>query len=396
LGEKPLALTIVPVQSGTSAEPNKLALQPHGKADVNLHALSDNVAGTIAWTYRIDGAGREEPVFVHAAGFIQSVLDDARPSIAFGSVDLSKAPITKSVAFASSPYSNLRVTKVLAASDYLRARIAEDGKELVTEIGPDAPWGTIDEFIKVAIDTPVQKEVWVQVTADVQGEIGTKKNPFWLSGIPWGQRGDVKVPLIDQSGRDFKIADVTSKDLAATYDNVPCDPPAAGCRNLLVRISDSQAPGMFKVQLDIAFADRQNHLHLGLWGILGERPRPGQEAEIPSGPKPLPVAPISNEPPSPLKVQPDPPGEGPLLKWTIANQSSVHGYQVYRGESSDGPFALMEPALIQPLDNRNGPVAYRWRDASAVKGQTYWYYIAVVYKSGDRRALSGPQKTVAK
>jgi hypothetical protein len=117
---------------------------------------------------------------------------------------------------------------------------------------------------------------------------------------------------------------------------------------------------------------------------------------MPLGPKPLPLAPVSNEPPPPLKVQPDPPGEGPLLKWTIANQSSVHGYEVFRGESVSGPFTLMDPNLIAPLDNGKGPVAYRWRDTSAIKGQTYWYYIAVVYKNGDRRALSGPQKAVAK
>jgi hypothetical protein len=394
-GEKPLLLTVVPVQSGTRAEPDKLTLKPYGRADVDLHAFTDNVAGAIEWTYRIDGAGGGESVFVHAVGFIQSVLDDAHPSIAFDSVDLSQAPTTKSVVLSSSPYSNLRITKILAASGYLHARIDKDGKELVTEIGSDAPWGTIDEFVKISINTPVQKEVWVRVTADVQGEIGPKKNPFWLSGIPWGQRGDLKVPLIDKNGRDFRIAAVTSKDLAATYDSAPCDPPAVGCRNLLVRIEDSHAPGLFKVQLDVAFVDRKNHLNLGLWGILGDRPRLEHESETPSGPKQLPVTP-ANSLPSPLKVQPDPPGEGPLLKWTIANQSSVHGYQVYRGTSSNGPFTLMEPSLIRPSDNGNGPVAYRWRDTSAIKGQTYWYYIAVVYKSGDRRALSGPQKTVAK
>jgi hypothetical protein len=285
---------------------------------------------------------------------------------------------------------------VTSAADFLHARIGNDGKDLVVELGPDAPWGTIEEFVKVAVDTPVQKEVWVQVTGDVQGDIGTRKNPFWLGGIPWGQRGDQKVPLVDRNGRDFKVASVTSKDLAATYDSAPCEPAQAGCRNLLIRISDSQPPGFFKVQLDVAFADRKNPLHVGIWGILGERPQPGHESDIPAGPKPLPVAPPpSGEAPT-LKTQPDPPGEGPLLKWTIANQSSVHGYQVFRGESASGPFALMEPGLIQILENGTGPVAYRWRDTSAVKGQTYWYYIAVVYKSGDRRALSGPQKTVAK
>jgi hypothetical protein len=394
-GAATLTLTIVPVQPGTKVVPDKLTLRPHAHADVELHVLTDNIGGDVTWTYRIEGAGKE-PVFVHAAGFVASVLDNPHPAIAFDTVDLSKAPIAKSVTFASGPYSKLRITKILSASDYLHAHIANDGKDHVNVIRPDAPWGQIEEFVKVGVDAPVQKEVWVQVTADVQGEIGPRKNPFWLSGIPWGQRGDVKVPLIDQNGRDFKIGSVTSKDLSATYDNAPCDPPASGCRDLLVRIVDSQPAGLFKVQVDVAFADRRNHLHLGLWGMLGDRPQPGQEAETPAGPKPLPVAPESHEPPPPLKVQPDPPGEGPLLKWTIANQSSVHGYQVFRGESANGPFALMDPALIQTLDNGSGPVAYRWRDTSAVKGQTYFYYIAVVYKSGERRALSGPQKTLAK
>jgi len=98
----------------------------------------------------------------------------------------------------------------------------------------------------------------------------------------------------------------------------------------------------------------------------------------------------------PLKVQPDPPGDGPLLKWTIDQQQSVHGYQILRGESADGPFKLMEPSLIPKLDNGRGSVAYRWRDTSAVKGRTYWYYITVIYTSGDRRALSAPQQTIAK
>jgi hypothetical protein len=395
-GAAPLALTIVPIQPGTTAEPAKLKLQPHAHADIDLHAPVENIGGTIIWTYRIDGAGKE-PAFVHAEGFVASVLDNPRPAIAFDTIDPAAAPVTKSIAFTSSPHPGLRVTKILSAASFLHARIDKDGKELVAEIGPDAPWGTVDELVKVAVDTPVQKEIWVQVTGEVQGEIGPRKNPFWLGGIPWGQRGDVKVPLIDQKGRDFKIGAVTSRDLAAAYDSEPCDPPSSGCRNLLVRISDSQVAGLFKVQLDVAFADRPNHLNLGLWGVLGDRPRPGQENEIPSSPKPLPIeSPASGEPPPPLKVQPDPPGEGPLLKWTIANQSSVHGYQVYRGESADGPFALMAPGLIQILDNANGPVAYRWRDTSAVKGQTYWYYIAVIYNNGERRALSTPQKTVAK
>jgi hypothetical protein len=97
-----------------------------------------------------------------------------------------------------------------------------------------------------------------------------------------------------------------------------------------------------------------------------------------------------------LETQADPSGEGPLLKWTIAQQASVHGYQVFRSDAETGPFTLMAPNLINVVDNGSGPVAYRWRDTTAVKGNTYWYYIAVVYKTGERKALSGPAKTVAK
>jgi hypothetical protein len=56
----------------------------------------------------------------------------------------------------------------------------------------------------------------------------------------------------------------------------------------------------------------------------------------------------------------------------------------------------MDPPVIPKIDNGKGPVAYRWRDTSAIKGRTYWYYIAVLYTSGDRRPLSQPQETVAK
>ena len=63
---------------------------------------------------------------------------------------------------------------------------------------------------------------------------------------------------------------------------------------------------------------------------------------------------------------------------------------------ADGPFKLMEPSLIPKLDNGRGSVAYRWRDTSAVKGRTYWYYITVIYSSGDRRPLSVPHQTLAK
>ena len=397
-GAAPLTLSITPVQPGTTVEPSKLVLAPHARANVSLHVLTDNIAGAITWTYRIEGAG-DEPHFVRASGFVSSVLDVGHPHISFGSMDPATLPIMHTIALASSLDPKMRVTKIGSTPPMLHALIGADAKSLTVEIGPDAPWGSFDDMIKLAIDSAHQKQVWVQVDGNVIGDVGPAKEPTWLGEIVWQPKRTLTVQLIDRDGRDFSIGAITSNDFAATYDNAPCEPARAGCRNLLVHVSDSQPAGLFKSHLDVALPDRKKHLLVGIWGVLGEKPQPGQAAVPPAITK-IPV-PASQGDDSvmalpPLKVQPDPPGTGPLLKWTISQQQSVHGFQVFRGDSADGPFELMEPHIVPTLDNGKGPVAYRWRDANAVKGRTYWYYIAVLYSSGDRRPLSAPQQTLAK
>jgi len=396
-GTKPLKLSIVAAQPGISIEPDKLTLAPHAHAELSLHVLTDNIAGPITWTYRIEGAG--DTHFVRASGFVSSVLDIGHPEINFGTIEPASLPVTQTVALTSSIDSKLRVTKILSSPSTLPARIGADAKSLSIELGHDAPWGSFDEMIKLAIDSEQQKQAWVHVVGSIAGDIGPPKNPHWVGEIARQPKLVLTVPLIDREGRDFSIGTVTSEDFAATYDNAPCEPARAGCRNLLIHVSDSQPSGFFRSNLDVTLPDRKKHLLVVIWGVLGEQPKPGEVAAPPTVTK-IPVPNLQGDDSvsvvPPLKVQPDPPGEGPLLKWTIGQQQGVHGYQIFRGDSAEGPFQLMEPRVIQTLDNGKGPVAYRWRDTSAVKGQTYWYYIAVLYSSGDRKPLSGPQKTVAK
>jgi hypothetical protein len=396
-GATPLSLTIVPVQAGISTEPSKLTIGPGSSAEVASHVLTDNIAGEIAWTFRIEGAGKE-PHFARASGFVMSLLDDPHPIINFGPVDPTKHAETRSITLVGSVDSSFKITRVLSAEAFLHAKIGADGRTLSAEIDGDAPWGPFDQFVKVAVDSPLQKQLWIEVVGDIAGEIGPRKNPFWLGEIPWQAQRTLTVPLFDRDGRDFRIGKVASHELSAGYDSAPCEPAQAGCRNLLIRVTDDQPPGFFKNTIDVELVDRKNHLNLTIWGILGAKPEPGESAPPPAVSKlPLPLAPKPDDaPPPPLKTQPDPPGEGPLLKWTIAQQSSVQGYQVFRGESAEGPFVPMGKELIPVLDNGSGPASYRWRDVQAEKGRAYWYYIAVMYKSGERKALSEPQKTIAK
>jgi hypothetical protein len=93
----------------------------------------------------------------------------------------------------------------------------------------------------------------------------------------------------------------------------------------------------------------------------------------------------------------DPPGKGPLLKWTVANEELIHGYQIFRGPDEAGPFLLLTKDMLARKSTPTNPNAvYKWRDNSAEAGKTYWYYIGMVYNDGRKQQLTGPQKVVAK
>ncbi len=403
-GDTPLTLDIVPVQPDhNSATPSHLTLEPHASEKIATHVNTRNIAGEIAWTFRIDGAGAE-PQFARAGGFVMSVLDDPRPRISFGEVDVAAGTVTKSVTMNSSVVPTFRITRVLSAPGFLHAKIGEDGRTLATEVGTDAPWGPFDEMVKLAIDSPQQPEAWVQVTGSVKGEIGPEKNPHWFGTVPWAERRTLAVDLIDSQSRGFTIGkvvahpDLIGRALDATFDSRDCEPAHRGCRTLVIEVGKDQPPGFFKYDLDVKLPDQGKHLNLSISGIFALPPAPaGVAAPTPGIEKiQMPKAPDADAPVPPLKVTPAPPGDGPLLKWRVAHQGNVHGYQVFRGDSADGPFTVVSPHMVDAIDNGTGPVEYQWRDTTAVKGHTYWYYIAVMYKTGTRQPLSGPQKTVAK
>ncbi len=79
-----------------------------------------------------------------------------------------------------------------------------------------------------------------------------------------------------------------------------------------------------------------------------------------------------------IGAQPDPCAV--VLKWTPAFDASKHvGFIVYRSNSSGGPFI---PVVVNPVADNT------YMDTNVVKGQTYWYSVAVLMKNGRLSALS--------
>ncbi|MCU7375998.1 hypothetical protein PEC18_35730 [Paucibacter sp. O1-1] len=95
-------------------------------------------------------------------------------------------------------------------------------------------------------------------------------------------------------------------------------------------------------------------------------------------------------------VPPDQAGTGPLLRWEVANESSIYGYGIYRASQESGPFSRVNADIIRKVSVDGSGSSYAWRDNSAVSGQTYWYYIGAIHHTGKKEKLGEPAKVVAK
>jgi hypothetical protein len=92
----------------------------------------------------------------------------------------------------------------------------------------------------------------------------------------------------------------------------------------------------------------------------------------------------------------DPPGKGPLLKWSVGNELGVFGYAIYRADEEGGALRRLGDRAVRASAIEGHDAAYAWRDISAVTGKTYWYRVIVLFNDGRRQDLTGIQRATAK
>jgi hypothetical protein len=387
-----------------------------GSADAAVHFDIGNMAGRFEWPIRIH-SDRAADTTVWARGFALSVLDNPRADVQFGTVDASSKS-TETVELASHEIADFRVEKVLAHPAGVDVAIDPDGRTLRVKLSNDASLGIVDGDIKLAVNTPHQREAWVHVNADVHGDVTIDSNPFWWGDVAIGANGGALIPLKSTSGKPFRIGAIKLGLVEGKTEIAPCEPAAGDCRAIRIVFSEGQHVGAARATLDVELPDQHRHMNLRLWGTLhtatsaaapdgGPMPQvptadlsaPWTEGIVDSVNAPVYAVPRLNDP---LDVTGGPPppteppaGVGPLLKWQTANESGVYGYQVFRGESENGPFLLQNAAILRAHAKEYASTPYFWRDERATAGKTYWYYVGVVYKDGTKQALSAPHRKVA-
>jgi len=75
-------------------------------------------------------------------------------------------------------------------------------------------------------------------------------------------------------------------------------------------------------------------------------------------------------------------------KWTTASEEENFGYDVYRGDSEDGPFVRLTKQPI--LGNGTTPEThkYEYPDTTIDPCKEYWYYIESIGTDGTREKFT--------
>jgi hypothetical protein len=358
-----------------------------------------------------DEVGQEKR-YAEAKGFVSSVVDSYKPEVDFGIVDLSKELPVKELSLTSTDVEGFEIASVVEAPKYLDVSVGKDRKSISVAVKKEAPWGLFEkDRILLAVSSSIQTRVAVRVKADFRGEVVPSLNP-----VPIGQvRNDVTnefvVKLTSDSNKPFAVGKVEISGFSASTRIIPCEPSSDGCKEIRVRIPPSQPTGQVGGLISVELPDFGRSLSIYAWGMLlapdvkivdlyeemnkrklnsvdGKKDGSDDQVDIGSLLK-------SSVVPAPAELVP-PPGKGPLVKWSVANEEMLYAYSVFRAKAEDGPYVRVNKSLIRVLPGSARAGRYQWRDTNASSGTTYWYYVGYVDRSGKKAKLTAPQKVVVK
>ena len=411
IGDKPVKiLSVTPATVEDKIGDFKLPATVAPKTSVNIPVLvfDGMESGHNNHLFKIETDIAKHPSFtvpVHL--FSLSVLDDPKPRADLGTVNVNTAPPVKTVILSSREVPDFRITGIVATPDFATARIEPDGKTVSITGKADAAWGSHDGYVKVALNSNVQPQAWIQVTADVHGAVIPSSDP-----VDMGVFHNTKLPFVVQlksrDGKPVRLGKVELDGFRGQLSKEPCVGSAAGCAQIGIKVSDQQSAGVLRGKLLVDLPDFHRQLPIRIGGIympesikvhsLNEAMEKNSKASTEAPSLDLKSALQKSTQARAATPPADPPGHGPLLKWQVSNENNVYGYLVYRGDAENGPFLRVNKDIVHVDGDKGDGVTstYSWRDNSATAGKTYWYYVGLLNRDGTKQQLSGPQEVKAK
>lgn len=394
---------------GLHAEFDQATLAPGKSAKLHIRFGLEDRVGSVAVSYPFaaEQNGKSERYLVQLTGFVDSILDTPKPSLQFGTVD-EKAPHPQTIKLTSADHPDFKIARVLQAPDFVDVRI-EGGQSLIVTPKASETLGLKAGFVKVALTSPLQPAARIGVQMDLHGNVVPDQNPLNFDLQHPSALRTVRLQLTSRDGKPFQLGK-SSLEGGAHIDIqeaacLPAERP--DCHALLLKLRKDQPHGILKDTLLVDLPKSHHKLEVRLGGLFfgddvkvrsieeeaqkgatTSKATPNERVDLHSALHNA-VAPVDDAVPA---------GEGPLLKWSVANEAGIYGYAIFRGDTEDGPFQRVNPNSIVRAHNEgdNSSAKYQWRDTSAKAATEYWYYISIFYNDGRKQQLTGPQKVLAK
>lgn len=401
--------------AGDSIDSSTIVVAPHSvsyiKAQANLLDAIGVNQRTFVFATDEAGQARRGSTMV---SFVTSVLDQRAPSLEFGDVDVSEPALEKSITLSSREVADFRINEVLSKPDYLDVAIVDNGRTIRATLRPNAPWGQIEGAkIKLKINAPQQDQVWVAIAANIKGAVVADASPYSLGLMRTNLNNEFLIRITSRAGKNFKVGPIDVVGIKASAKPVACIPAKDGCQLIKLVVANDQAEGQLKGSLEVGLPDFGRSLPIQLVGMLlspsvkihdfnseieknSSFAGPGKSNLESVAPKHVDVGQSIRQTVN-EKSAVEPAGDGPLLRWSVANQGSVHGYLIYRSSVENGPMLRINKETVQVVSDDSGTAgSYAWRDNSAESGKTYWYAVEMLKNNGEKVALTGVQKVTAK
>ena len=77
-----------------------------------------------------------------------------------------------------------------------------------------------------------------------------------------------------------------------------------------------------------------------------------------------------------------------LLKWTTESEVDNAGFYIYRSETRDGEFKVVNPIIVEGAGTTGERNEYTWTDTTAKPNAVYYYRIEDVSHAGVREQLA--------
>ncbi len=79
---------------------------------------------------------------------------------------------------------------------------------------------------------------------------------------------------------------------------------------------------------------------------------------------------------------------GVLLKWTTESEVDNAGFYIYRSQTREGEFKVVNPTMIQGSGTTSERSTYTWKDTTAKPNTVYYYRIEDISHAGERAQLA--------